>query len=482
MLRHLAALSLLAVFVAGCLPAISATPGPSSSDRAPGQSAIAANEPRPIVIDADLDHSDLAAIMVLLRDPRVDVRAIAVDGTGLVHCQGGLRVMRYLLDELGRSDIPFGCGRQRGGDDATPFPDDWRATADAGYGLAIAPRVETAFPPDAVSVIRDAIDSSPTPVTIVALGPLTNLEDAFAADPTLADRIESIHAMLGTIDAPGNVFLGGHDGSDPLEWNAFADPSAVQAVFATDVPIDLIPLDATDDVPVPADLAERLAADHAAGAADLMYELLLRNPSRDGDRPGPAAVGRARRADRQRSEARQLGRCDRHRWDRRPIDPRSGGPADPSCLGGGRAGRGGWPARSASAGRSAGDPVRSGRDHRGHLGWPECRSVTDGSGVGLHTLRYQGPPGVASGVLVGGVRAPHTWSDLVDFITTVDVSSEVDSPDWLIDGGQAYDETGTGQPITSTVNLSGAESGPVCVTGAWPDLIFMPGDAFEARP
>ena len=48
--------------------------------------------------------------------------------------------------------------------------------------------------------------------------------------------------MLGTIEAPRNVYIDGLDGDDPLEWNAFADPSAVSAVLATDIPIDLVPL------------------------------------------------------------------------------------------------------------------------------------------------------------------------------------------------------------------------------------------------
>ena len=41
-----------------------------------------------------------------------------------------------------------------------------------------------------------------------------------------------------------------------------------------------MPLDATDDVPVPADLADRLTTDHQAAGADLVYELLVRNPER----------------------------------------------------------------------------------------------------------------------------------------------------------------------------------------------------------
>ena len=58
-----------------------------------------------------MDHSDLAAILVLLRDPTVEVLGIAIDGTGLVHCQGGRQVIGYLLHELGRTDVPYGCGR-----------------------------------------------------------------------------------------------------------------------------------------------------------------------------------------------------------------------------------------------------------------------------------------------------------------------------------------------------------------------------------
>ena len=158
--RHIALLVLIGILVAGCATSVDATPTPVA-DPAPPAHRRRRLGPRPIVIDADMDHSDLAAILVLLRDPAVDVLAIAIDGTGLVHCQGGLLVTRYLLEQLGRTDIPYGCGRQNGGDDARPFPDDWRATADAGYGLPIEPRVETEFPPEAADLIRKAVDSRP---------------------------------------------------------------------------------------------------------------------------------------------------------------------------------------------------------------------------------------------------------------------------------------------------------------------------------
>jgi inosine-uridine nucleoside N-ribohydrolase len=482
-LATFSAVGLLSVVVAGCL----AGTDPSATPIAPPiPTTMDPTEPpsdpvtgrRPVIIDADFDHSDIAAIMILLRDPEVDVRAIAIDGTGLVHCQGGRLVARYLLDEFGLPDIPFGCGREAGGPDARPFPDEWRATADTGYGLDITPRVESGTPRDAVTVILEAVASSPVAPTIVALGPLTNLEDAFAADTRLPGRIAGIHAMLGTVDAPGNVHVDGFGAADPLEWNAFADPSAVAAVFASGVPITIVPLDATDDVPVPVDLVTRLGADHAAAGADLMLELLIRNPSRtdagqgqqlwdelaalaltapdlvtwrdatvvvgDGGRltrdPGGRAVRFASAADRPAVEAALLEAL------------RRGGPR-------------------ATPFRMAGSLVASFDGSR-------CTVAVDSAGPGVHALGYESTAGSPSGVLIVGARPPHTWADIVAYLETIDLERTDAPPDWIHDAGGAFDEAGSGDRIDATMGLEAGEYGPICMSGEWPDLTLLPGEPF----
>ena len=63
---------------------------------------------------------DLLALYVILRDPALDVRAIAIDGTGLVHCGAGIRNLRRILAAFDRLDIPFGCGREEPGRTAGP--------------------------------------------------------------------------------------------------------------------------------------------------------------------------------------------------------------------------------------------------------------------------------------------------------------------------------------------------------------------------
>ena len=464
--------------VAGCGPAASGTLSPSTSRSVTGPPDGAR---RPIVIDADMDHSDIAAIAILLRDPALDVRAITIAGTGLVHCAGGRRVTRYLLEEFREEQIPFACGREDGGPDARPFPDDWRAVADGAYGLEIPSRPQSGLPPDAVTVLLSAVAESPSAPTIVALGPWTNLEDAFAADPTLADRIAGIHAMLGTVEAPGNVFVDGRTAGDPLEWNAFADPSAVSAVFATDVPIDLIPLDATKDVPVPPDLVDLLEADHAAAGADLMYELLLRTPSR-------------MRAD----EGQQL-------WDELAALTVS----DPDLVT--------WRSDSLSAGDD-GRLVADGTGRPVHVaiaadapavkaaflaalrrGAPRTTPFALGGSIdvqfrgdtcdlvgaearrspGLYVVHFSGIIGTPAGVTVAGVRAPHAWNELIDWLATLDVASMEQLPDWIVMGPSANDEAGTGGAMPGIGTLESGTYGPVCLHGTWPAITFVPGTPFQ---
>lgn len=430
----------------------------------------------PVIIDADFDMSDIAAIAILLRDPAVDVRAITISGTGLVHCQGGRLIIRYLLDELGAPDIPFGCGREAGGPDAHGFPAAWRARGDAGFGLEIPPQAESGVPRDAVDVIAAAVDASPSAPTLVTLGPLTNLEDALAADETLGDRLAGVHAMLGTIDAPGNVFVNGLDGTTPLEWNAYADPSAVAAVLGSDMPISIVPLDATKDVPVPADLADRLKTDHAAGGADLVYELLVRNPDRlraeDGQQLWDELAALA------------LTNADLVSWE--DVTVAAGDDGRLVRDDGGRSIR-----YASSADRPAVETALLDALHRGEsratpftLGGSltvafdgtTCSLSGSSDQPGVHDLTYTGPAGQPSGATVIGVQAPHTWADVTSLLPTFD--AQASPPPWISEGPNAVDANGTGTPVTATGTLETDIAGPVCLTGDFPNVRFVPGPPF----
>ena len=106
---------------------------------------------------------------------------------------------------------------------------------------------------------RGSRRASDAPLTLVTLGPLSNVADAASLDPAFASHLAGIHAMAGTIDAPGNIAYGDTSPADGVEWNVGADPDAMAAVLALDVPMTLVGLDATNDVPVPADIVDQLS-------------------------------------------------------------------------------------------------------------------------------------------------------------------------------------------------------------------------------
>lgn len=454
----------VASLIAAC-NAATGTPTPPPRSAPPPASFV------PVIVDADMDISDLFAVAVLLRDPALDVRAIAIDGTGLAHCAGGRRVTRYLLEQLDRTDVPFACGRESAGSNGRPFPDDWRVQADAAYGLDIEPVVEAGIPEEAADLVARTIAASPEPPTIIALGPWTNIADAFTADPGLVDRVAGIHAMAGTIDAPGNVLVDGLTEPDRLEWNVVADVDAFIAVMALDVPVALVPLDATDDVPVPPDLLERLEEDHLAAGADLAYELLLRFPERL-SLPGGQLWDEL--------AALALTDPDLVTWADASVSTSATGRIDRDPAG--------RPIRFAtSADRAAveaalltglrrGAPRTDPFAIRGDLTirWDgeTCRfDEPVAAGVGVYRVHLVNETAAPAGLTMVAVAAPHVWTELPGLVASLDPT--VEPPGWVMPFG--FVEADGGESGSSVVAFGDGTVGPVCFAGEWPDLVFAVG-------
>jgi inosine-uridine nucleoside N-ribohydrolase len=457
------------ILLAACL--VAAACAPATTSPAPSTQPSGAT-PRPVIVDADMDISDLFALAVLLREPALDVRAVAIDGTGLVHCAGGRRVTRYLLEQLGREDVPFACGRETTRPNGRPFPEEWRSTADAAYGLDIEPVIESGLPEEATVLIARAIADSPVAPTIVALGPWTNLADAFAADPSLAGRVAGIHAMAGVIDAPGNVLVDGLTEEDRLEWNVVADPDAFNAVLALDVPVALVPLDATDDVPVPPDLLDRLEEDHAAAGADLAYELLVRFPERV-SLPGgqlwdelaalaasdPALVTWEEAAFRMT----EIGRIDRDPAGR-PI--RYASSADREAV-----------EAALLAGLRRGGPRADRFEIRGEVSfrWDGTGCTTMGStpgAAGMYRAHLVNDTREPVGLAVIQVLPPHDWEEVTTLLADFDPSLGTEPPDWIVPIG--FVEAGPEATGSGLVDLEAGTAGAVCLAGEWPDVTFVP--------
>jgi inosine-uridine nucleoside N-ribohydrolase len=219
---------------------------------------------QPVVVDTDLGSDDVIAILYLLRNPAVDVRAITVSGTGLVHCPGGARNAAALLGLAGREDVPVACGAGLPLRGLDAVPEDWRNAADGLFGLELPPVAEP-VPANAVSLLRREAPGS----TVLELAPMTNLAGAIRAEPELARKTRVV-AMGGAIAVPGNA-----PGHPAAETNAWLDPEAIRVVLRSGVPLTLVPLDATNHVPVTPYIADALRRYHYATAeATVAWDLV----------------------------------------------------------------------------------------------------------------------------------------------------------------------------------------------------------------
>ena len=227
--------------------------------------------PIPVIVDYSPTVSDVGGLMFLLAHPRVDVLAVTMSETGEAGCELGLDVTLRILAMLGRNEIPVAC-------DPT-IPDDarrWPAAFLDGHeklldGLPPAnARPSSGLAADLIA--RVAADSN-RPVTIYAVEPLTVIAKALSNHKDLADDIERIVVMGGAVDVPGNVF------DSNAEWNLYIDTRAAASVIGSGVPVTLVPLDATNDVPVPNRYREKVSDRPASQSIAYLSGLIERFPS-----------------------------------------------------------------------------------------------------------------------------------------------------------------------------------------------------------
>jgi inosine-uridine nucleoside N-ribohydrolase len=229
---------------------------------------------RPLIIDTDMAPDDWMAIMYLLQRRDVDVKAITVAGTGEAHCTAGVQNALKLAALAGKPTIPVACGRESPLQGERAFPQAWRDWADGLAGLSL-PAGQQAPSANAVQLLRATIGDSSAKVTIVTLGPLTNLAEALQAEPALAGRVEMVYIMGGAFRVAGNVGVSGFGiQNESAEWNIYVDPHAAAVTLRSGAPITFVPLDATNQVPVTKAFYERLAQDHVTPAASFVLQVL----------------------------------------------------------------------------------------------------------------------------------------------------------------------------------------------------------------
>jgi purine nucleosidase len=190
------------------------------------------------VLDTDPGIDDALAMLLAVASPEIELAAVTVTG-GNCPLQQGVRNALAVL-QMVRADVPVVPGV------ALPLirpPFTAEEThGDTGLGNAHLPEPAVRPAADhAIDRIVREIMLSDTPVTLVAVGPLTNVALALRREPGIVERVRDVIVMGGAFDVPGNT--------TPLaEFNIYVDPHAAHMVFHSGMPITLVPWDITSNV------------------------------------------------------------------------------------------------------------------------------------------------------------------------------------------------------------------------------------------
>ncbi|MDQ6664935.1 MAG: nucleoside hydrolase [Acidobacteriota bacterium] len=181
----------------------------------------------PIIFDTDIgdDIDDALALALALQSPELDVRAVT---TVIDDPDTRARLAWKELGLYGRHDVQLGIGAS----DPLLSPPR-KAIAAQFQELTSADSLPANVHRRAADLIIDTLMQSPAKITIVPVGPLTNIALALKLDPRIKDKIERIVLMGGAFDLLRP------------EYNIVRDSAAAEIVFASGVPITAVGLDVT---------------------------------------------------------------------------------------------------------------------------------------------------------------------------------------------------------------------------------------------
>jgi len=197
---------------------------------------LPASAAKKIIIDTDPGTDDALALMLALNSPELDVRAITVV-PGNVTAAMGLDNALRMVSLANRCDIPVAAGAQHPLFQKLTTAEFWHGKN--GLGNVELPaskcKVDPRFGPD---LIIELVHASPHEITLVPVGPLTNIALAVEKDPSIVPLVKEVILMGGSISG-GNV-------TAAAEFNIYNDPEAAQTVFQAGWPLTMVGLEVGD--------------------------------------------------------------------------------------------------------------------------------------------------------------------------------------------------------------------------------------------
>lgn len=189
----------------------------------------------PVIIDCDPGLDDVIALLMALKNKHLDIKAItAVGGNQTLEIVGN-NILRFLTYTDIKIPVAFGCSEPLKGELFTAVDVHGE---DGLYGISLPENKWEKESIDAIGLMAKTIENSKEKITIIALGPLTNIATLLETHPEVKNNIDRIHFMGGAI-CGGNL-------TKASEFNIYVDPEAASIVFNSNVPLTMCGLDVTE--------------------------------------------------------------------------------------------------------------------------------------------------------------------------------------------------------------------------------------------
>jgi len=202
-----------------------------------------------IIIDTDPGIDDSLAILLALASPEVTLEGLTVVHGNSSTEQGTVNALS-ILELAGASHIPVARGCELPLVQPSLLAPETHGNSGLGYANLSAPGSKPIVQ-NGCDFLIERIMSNPGEITLVAVGPLTNIALAIRQEPRIVEAVKEVFIMGGAIRHEGNT--------TPLaEFNTYVDPHATHIVFHSGMPITLTLLDVTYQCILLVDDVERI--------------------------------------------------------------------------------------------------------------------------------------------------------------------------------------------------------------------------------
>ena len=191
---------------------------------------------RRIILDTDPGIDDALAFLLLAASPEISIEAITVThgNTTVDKCTKNALQIAELCNLV---NVPIARGASEPLVKTLSVAEETHGDGGLGYVVLPEPALKLSTSP-AVELINNLVHKYPGEITLLCIGPMTNLALAILRDPSIVPLIKDVVSMGGTIHAPGNA-------TPSSEYNVFCDPHAFDVVIRAGMAFTLVPLDVT---------------------------------------------------------------------------------------------------------------------------------------------------------------------------------------------------------------------------------------------